>query len=341
MNNTCQQIRTPSLNIRLAFPTPSCYFNNILLSTVLVLYCIATANAQQQIAGIKTPQSKIDGFMKKRFGFFIHFGPISLRGTEIGWSRNKEVPSGDYDSLYKEFDPVLFNADDWVKAAKDAGMKYLIITSKHHDGFCLWPTAFSSYNIMNSPFKRDMVGELAQACKKQDIAFGIYFTVLDWHDTDYPIHNPYDTTQNVVGNMARFVDRMKSELKEIITRYNPYILWFDGFWETAWKQEYGIDVYRYIKSLDKNVIINNRLGKGENYEFSTGSVGDYLTPEQRVGELNMNDAWESCITICQQWAWKPNDSMKTVKECVQTLVKTAAGNGNLLLNVGPMPRWSN
>lgn len=304
--------------------------------SISLLSCFSFAHAQQLPPGIKTSKAVIDDFMNKRFGMFIHFGPVTLRGSEIGWSRHKEVPAEEYDNLYKEFNPVLFNANAWVKAAKDAGMKYLTITSKHHDGFCLWPTAVSSYNIMNSPFKRDIVGELAEACRKEGIAFCIYFTVLDWHDPDYPVRSPYDSTKNVQGDMQRFVSTMKNELKEIITRYKPYMLWFDGNWEKFWKYEHAIDVYQYIKSLDKNVIVNNRLGKGEHTASSAQSVGDYLTPEQKVGALNMNDPWESCITICKQWAWKPNDTLKSLKECIQTLVKTSAGNGNLLFNVGPM-----
>ncbi len=304
--------------------------------SALLLTAFSSLKAQQLPPGIKTSKAVIDGFMDKRFGMFIHFGPVSMRGTEIGWSRDREVAIEEYDNLYKEFNPVLFNADAWVKAAKDAGMKYLTITAKHHDGFCEWPTTVSDYNIMHTPFKRDIVGELAAACKKQGIAFCIYFTVLDWHDADYPVHSPHDSTKNVPGNMKRFVGKIKAELKELITRYKPYMLWFDGNWEKPWKNEYAVDVYQFIKSLDKNVIINNRLGKGEHIAFSAESVGDYLTPEQKVGALNMDDPWESCITICNQWAWKPNDSMKTLKECLQTLIKTAAGNGNLLFNVGPM-----
>jgi alpha-L-fucosidase len=283
----------------------------------------------------KTPKANLPEFMDKRFGMFIHFGPVTLRGTEIGWSRNKEVAQADYDSLYREFNPVLFNADAWVKAAKDAGMKYLVITAKHHDGFCLWPTSFSDYNIMNSPFKRDIVSELAKACKKQGVTFGIYFTVLDWHDKNYPIQNPNDSTQNVKGNITAFKQTMKDELKELITRYNPYLLWFDGYWEKPWTNEDGREIYDYIKSINPQILVNNRLGKVSEV-LNDQSVGDYLTPEQRIGQLNMNEPWESCITICEQWAWKPNDKMKSLKECIQTLVKTAAGNGNLLFNVGPM-----
>jgi len=275
--------------------------------------------------------------MDQRFGLFIHWGPVSLRGTEIAWSRGHEVPTAEYDSLYKEFNPALFNADAWAKAAKDAGMKYLVIVAKHHDGFCLWPTKISGYNIMNTPFKKDVVGELATACKRYDLKFGIYFTVMDWHDPHYGSHNGVPQTDSLT-NMAEFVRTMKSELKELVTNYHPFLLWFDGNWEKPWKNEYATDVYSYLKALDPNLIINNRLGAGNDHlNLTPNSIGDYATPEQVIGALNMHMPWETCMTICNQWAWKANDKMKSLKECVQTLAKTAGGNGNLLFNVGPMP----
>jgi alpha-L-fucosidase len=285
---------------------------------------------------ILTPKKYVDDFMAKRFGMFIHWGPVTLRGTEIGWSRNREVKQGEYDSLYKEFNPVLFNADNWVKTAKDAGMKYLTITAKHHDGFCLWPTKFTDYNIMNSPFKRDIVGELAKSCKKYGIKFCIYYTVLDWYDLRYPIRNDGTKTIDPKGDMVKFVQYMKDQLKELITNYDPYMLWFDGNWEQPWTKEMGADVYTFIKKLSPSVVINNRLGKGTHKTMGPDIVGDYATPEQVVGKMNLDMPWESCITICNQWAWKPNDKMKSLQQCIQTLVSTAGGNGNLLFNVGPM-----
>jgi alpha-L-fucosidase len=297
---------------------------------IALAMCTCMAIAQQ-----KTPKVVMDQFMDKRFGMFIHFGPVTQRGTEIGWSRNDQVAQADYDSLYHEFNPQLFNADAWVKTAKDAGMKYLTITAKHHDGFCLWPTAFSDYNVSKSPFKRDIVDELAKACKKQGITFCIYFTVLDWHDPNYPIHNPHHPEIGATaGDMTAFKTTMKNELREVITKYKPFMLWFDGYWEKPWTAADGKEIYQFIKSVDANVIVNNRLGKVSD-KLNDESVGDFLTPEQTIGKLNMNDPWESCITICNQWAWKPNDQMKSLKQCIQTLVTTASGNGNLLFNVGP------
>jgi len=309
------------------------------ISPLLLFVILQYASVYSQTGGapalLTTSKKAMDAFMDLRFGMFIHFGPVTLRGTEIGWSRNTQVTQNDYDSLYREFDPALFNADTWARTAKDAGMKYMTITAKHHDGFCLWPTAVTDYNISNGPFRRDIVGELATACRKQGIKFCIYFTVLDWHDPYYYTRNSNDSSKKPNADMDVFVGRMKSELKELITRYHPTMLWFDGNWEKAWTIGYGRELYQYIKKLDPDVIINNRLGKGGD-ALGAEAAGDYLTPEQTIGGLNMKQPWESCITICNQWAWLPNDKMKSLQQCIQTLVRSAAGNGNLLFNVGPM-----
>ena len=309
----------------------------LLLACSIIASCLKAQPQNLSSTDIKTSPKVMEDFMFKRFGMFIHWGPVTLRGTEIGWSRGHQVPVEEYDQLYKEFNPVLFDANQWVKAAKDAGMKYLTITSKHHDGFCLWPTQFSDYNISNTPFKRDIVGELSRACKKQGIAFCIYFSVLDWHDKNYPLHHLGDSIPDPTADMNVFVQTMKNELTELITNYHPYMLWFDGNWEKPWTKEYAKEIYALIKKLDPKLIVNNRLGKSHEKVMGTETVGDYATPEQVIGEINMKDPWESCITICNQWAWKPNDKMKTLKESIQTLALTSGGNGNLLYNVGPMP----
>ncbi|MBV4358927.1 alpha-L-fucosidase [Pinibacter aurantiacus] len=309
---------------------------SLLCGLLLCLIGLSHAQGPNVPALPAVNKQSMKDFMDLRFGMFIHWGPVTLRGTEIGWSRNRQVAQNDYDSLYKEFDPVLFDADAWVKTAKDAGMKYIVITAKHHDGFCLWPTAYTKYNIMQTPFKKDVVGALAKACKKYNIKFGIYYTVLDWYERSYPVHND-GKGMAPDGDMNKFVQYMKSQLKELIDNYHPFLLWFDGNWEQPWTNEYGKDIYAYLKKLDPTLVVNNRLGKGDHVTLSDQSVGDYATPEQKIGKLNMSFPWESCITICNQWAWKPNDAMKPLKQCISTLALTAGGNGNLLFNVGPMP----
>ncbi|MBC9932768.1 alpha-L-fucosidase [Chitinophaga qingshengii] len=310
--------------------------NHLFLSFLLSV-CVSYGYAQ-------TPSktTALRQFMNDRFGMFIHWGPVSLRGAEIGWSRDKEVPISDYDSLYKEFNPVLFDADACVKAAKDAGMKYLTITARHHDGFCLWPTKYTDYNISNTPYRKDIVKALQAACKKQGIKFCIYYSVLDWHHPDYPLHSAYNAQPDPKSDMGKYVAYMKHQLKELIEQYDPYMLWFDGQWESPWTDDLGKEIYAYVTQLKPSIITNNRLGKEfaamENKNIDAGKmIGDYDTPERVIGRLNMSTPWESCFTICQQWAWKPNDKMESLDKCLSILSQTAGSNGNLLLNVGPMP----
>jgi alpha-L-fucosidase len=308
-----------------------------IFSSLLLLISMICAHAQSPAKA-----NTISQFMNDRFGMFVHWGPVSLRGTEIGWSRDKEVSKNDYDSLYKEFNPVLFDADTWVKTAKEAGMKYLTITARHHDGFCLWPTKYTDYNISNTPYRKDILRQLQVACKKQSIKFCIYYSVLDWHHPDYPIHSAHNSQPDPAADMGKYVVFMKNQLKELIEQYDPYMLWFDGQWEKPWTNEMGKDIYAYVTRLKPGIITNNRLGKEfaamENKNIDvTKMVGDYDTPEQVVGRLNLSTPWESCFTLCQQWSWKPNDQMKPLEKCLAILSKAAGGNGNLLLNIGPMP----
>ncbi len=297
---------------------------------------IVSASAQNHQAN----QKNIKEFQDMKFGMFVHWGPITLRGIEIGWSRGNQVAADDYDSLYKEFNPVLFNADEWVKAAKDAGMKYFVITTRHHDGFSLWDTDYSDYNIMNTPYGRDVLKAMKQACDKYGIVFGTYYSICDWKHPYYPLSH-IKGVDKPDADMEKFYQFIKDQTKELIKKYDTKILWFDGEWEDPWTHEYGQDFYKYLKGLNSEVLINNRVDKGrkgmEGITISDEFAGDFATPEQRIGTYNISSPWESCITICNQWAWKPNDKLKSYKEVMQTLLKTVGGGGNLLLNIGPMP----
>ncbi len=277
-----------------------------------------------------------------RFGMFVHWGPVSLRGTEIGWSRGKEVPVEEYDALHRRFDPSLFDARAWARLAKDAGMGYLVLTTKHHDGFCLWPSGLTDYDIATTPFRRDVVRELADACRAEGIVFCAYHSICDWRHPDYPLGSPGGKTRKPAPDMDRYTAYLKGQLAELLQSYGPLgVLWFDGEWEEPWTEERGEDLYRYCRSLQPSLIVNNRVAKGRQDMAGTTAAGafggDYDTPEQRVGRFQADRPWESCITLCEQWAWKPDDTMKTLDACVRTLVTCAGGDGNLLLNVGPMP----
>ena len=255
---------------------------------------------------------------------FIHWGPVSLKGTEIGWSRGAEVPIAEYDNLYKRFNPVKFDADAWVKTAKDAGIKYIVLTTKHHDGFCLWDTKQTDFNIMNSPFHRDVVKELSAACKRQGILFGTYYSVTDWHHPMHPMGSPGGSTRKPTANLEGYTVYVKKQLGELIGNYGPLeTIWFDV--PQCFDAARGQGLIDYVRSLQPDILVNNR----------SGAEGDYDTPEQTVGSFQNQRPWETCMTICNQWAWKPNDPMKPLEQCLQTLVRCAGGDGNLLFNVGP------
>jgi alpha-L-fucosidase len=262
-----------------------------------------------------------------RFAMFVHWGPVSLTGHEIGWSRGAQTPTAVYDNLYRQFNPTNFNAEKWVHIARDAGMKYMVFTTKHHDGFCMWDTKQTDFNIMRSPFGRDVVKELAAACKRGGLAFGTYHSVCDWHHPDFPLGSPGGNTRKPNPSMDRYTQYLRAQASELVTNYGPLLeMWFDVPQETG--PERGIPTANLVRSLQPDILINNRAG---------GTPGDFDTPEQHIGGFSMDRPWETCMTICQQWSWKPNDTMKSLQQCLQTLILTAGGNGNLLFNVGPMP----
>jgi len=285
----------------------------------------AAAPAPEKPAYLTAAPEDMQWWREARFGLFIHWGPVSIKGTEIGWSRGGprrgtggtgEIPLEVYDNLYKEFNPTRFDAKEWVAVAKAAGMKYLVFTSKHHDGFSEFDSTLTDYKITNSPFKRDVVKELADACRAAGLRVGWYYSPVDWHHPDYRTESH-----------AKYVAYLHGQIRELLSNYGKIdILWFDGLGGSArdWDSE---NLFRMIRTLQPPIIVNNRAGL----------PADHDTPEQAIGRFQTGRPWESCITICRQWAWKPNDPMKSLKECLQTLLRCAGGDGNLLFNVGPMP----
>ena len=274
---------------------------------------------------LKASPQDLRWWQEARFGLFIHWGPVSLKGTEIGWSRGGQrgrrkgrgpIPVEVYDNLYRQFNPTKFNAAQWIGIAKAAGMKYLVFTSKHHDGFSMFDSKLTDYKITNSPFRRDVVAELAKACHEGGLRLGFYYSPPDWH------HPHYRTADH-----ARYVEFLHGQLRELCTNYGKVdVIWFDGLGgkATDWDSQ---NLFKTIRRLQPHVLINNRAGL----------PGDFDTPEQRIGTFQIDRPWETCMTICRQWAWKPNDKMKPLKQCLDTLIRCAGGDGNLLFNVGPMP----
>ena len=296
------------------------------MKNIIMLACGCVLAGNSLAGEPKTVEERLQWWREARFGMFIHWGPVSLKGTEIGWSRGAQIPIAEYDNLYKQFNPTKFDAEAWVTAAKNAGMKYIVLTTKHHDGFCLWDTKLTDHNIMNSPFHRDVVKELSAACKKQGLAFGTYYSTCDWHHPDFPMTSPGGKVKRDKYDLDRYTEYLKGQVKELLTNYGPLsTIWFDV--PQQFDQKRGQSVIDFVRSIQPDVLVNNR----------TGAKGDYDTPEQHVGGFQIDRPWETCMTICNQWAWKPNDPMKPLDQCIRTLVQCAGGDGNLLFNVGPTP----
>jgi len=315
-----------------------------ILFAVLIAVASALAQAQSQPSkdanaaeATRAREARVAWWRDARFGMFIHWGPVSLKGTEISWSRansnpacpNKgPIPVEVYDNLYKQFNPTKFDAKGWVGLAQAAGMKYMVLTAKHCDGFCLWPTKTIDYHIGNTPFGRDVCGELAKAAHDAGMRIGWYYSPMDWRDPDCR------TARN-----AQYVGRMQNRLRELLGNYGRIdVLWFDTDGRApSWDQP---NTYRLVRELQPKILISNRLDMGAGGDYERQAVGpqaDFATPEQRVGGFDDQTPWETCMTLGTQWAWKPNDTIKSLKECVDILVRCAGGDGNLLLNVGPMP----
>ncbi|MBI2302599.1 MAG: alpha-L-fucosidase [Armatimonadetes bacterium] len=294
-------------------------------TTALLALLLLVAPTLAQPESPAQRDARLQWWREARFGMFIHWGPVSLTGEEIGWSRNPgpngygggKTPAAEYDALFKRWNPSEFNAKQWVAIAQAAGMKYMVFTSKHHDGFCEWDSKLTDYKITSpeSPFHRDVVRELADACHAAGLRFGLYYSPPDAHHPDYHV------------DQARYNEYFHGQIRELLSNYGKLdIIWFDSLGGSA--ESWGAEqLFADIKRLQPDILINNRLGL----------PADYDTPEQTIGGFQLNRPWETCMTICNQWAWRPDDAMKPLEQCLRTLISCAGGDGNLLFNVGPMP----
>lgn len=270
---------------------------------------------------------RMQWFNDAKYGMFIHFGLYSqlggiYKGNDKGryaeWIQgNQDIPKEEYVKLIETWNPKDFNADRIVKLAKKAGMKYLVVTTKHHEGFCLWDSKYTSYDIAETPMKgRDFIKELADACKKQDIHFGTYYSIIDWHHpSQHVVFNKEEGKKNwglttmKDGRKEEYVQYMKNQVKELIENYDSEIIWFDGDWAHWWTVEDGNNLYQYIRELKPEIIINNRVSKRNVFKK------DFGTPEQFHPDSALKHYWEACYTMNDSWGFKIKDTdWKTPKE---------------------------
>lgn len=323
----------------------------LLIISIVLIQCsilFAQWGGGEKYNDLKPNKESMEKFEEMRFGIFMHWGPSIMRGTS-SWGRGNhpydfapKVPINEFDSLYLQFNPVLFDANDWISTVKKSGAKYYVITTKHHDGFCIWDSEYTDYDIMSTPYKRDVLMELSDECYKQGILFGTYYSICDWHHPEYPGRYGGDPRPRESSDMKKYKEYLYHQMDELVDKYNTNILWFDGSWESDWTHEDGMDLYKYLRDKNDKMIINNRVDKKQNLiqrtEDAEKYAGDYKTPEQEIGEYDNKLPWESCMTLTEgSWHFTPQKRIKTVNELIYTLVQTAGGGGNLLLNIGPMP----
>ena len=301
--------------------------------------------------GTPGQEARMDWWREARFGMFIHWGLYAVPAGEWKgktgygeWIRTSaEIPLEVYDQFVPKFNPERFDAGAWVKMARDAGMKYIVITSKHHDGFCMFDTKQTDYNIMNTPFKRDPMKELAAACKKYGLKLCFYHSIMDWHHPDYLPRRDWEKSRSAKeADFDRYVAYMKAQLKELLTNYGDIgVLWFDGEWESTWNEHYGKEIYHYVKSLQPSILVNNRVGAGrldmEGLTKEGAFGGDFGTPEQQIPSTGMPGVdWETCMTMNDHWGYNKSDrNFKPAGEIIRMLSDIASKGGNYLLNVGP------
>jgi alpha-L-fucosidase len=321
---------------------------------ILIIFCLSVPGnlfAQTGTTPGHSRDQRMEWWRGARFGLFIHWGLYSIPAGEwkdqtdhAEWIRTSAlIPSEEYDKFVQQFNPVKFNAEEWVKAAKDAGMKYIILTSKHHDGFCLFDSKYTDFDIMSTPFKRDILKELADACRKNDMKIGWYHSIMDWHNPDYLPRREWETSRPFDStSFDRYFDYLEKQVKEIVTNYGDIsVLWFDGEWENTWSHEYALKLYNYIREIDPDIIINNRIDvfrEGmDGMSTNSEALGDFGTPEQEIPEEGLpGKDWESCMTMNDHWGYNKSDNnWKSARELIRNLVDIASKGGNYLLNIGP------
>lgn len=314
-------------------------------AVALVLGCLCLANVVLAQSRGETPEQfakRTKWWREAKFGMFIHWGIYAVpadatdlqgRKTNAEWyMSNKQMQVKEYEKFAAQFNPVQFNAREWVRMAKEAGMKYIVITSKHHDGFCMFDTNLTDYNLLKATsFKRDPMKELAEECRRQGIKFCFYYSIMDWYHPDYlpRRHWERDVRPAAGADLNRYIDFMKGQLRELLTNYGPIgVLWFDGGWEHNAQALRSAEVNTFIRSLQPSILINDRNQSPE----------DFSTPEQTIpaGAMPGGRLWETCMTINDTWGYATNDNnWKSAEELIRMLCDIAHKGGNFLLNVGP------
>jgi alpha-L-fucosidase len=321
--------------------------NRLLIYLCVIALSTTTASAQWKYEPSPENLKNREWFQNAKFGLFIHWGVYSVLGDGEWVMNNQQIPIKIYEKVPTFFNPTEFDPHAWVQMAKDAGMKYITITSKHHDGFAMWDSKVSDYNIVKrTPYGKDVLKMLADECRKEGIKLFFYHSQLDWHNPDYFPRGRTGgdwTGRPEHGDWNKYLDYMNAQLTELLTNYGEIGgIWFDGMWDKKdadWQLE---KTYNLIHRLQPGALIGSNHHvtpfEGEDFQMFEKDLPGHNTTgfssEQTVGSIPK----ETCETINRSWGFNlKDDNHKTKKEIVQYLVKAAGYDANFLLNVGPMP----
>ena len=318
-------------------------------SLSIFLLCLLSLAGRSQENYVPAPENleARKEFQDNKFGIFLHWGIYSMLAQGEWVMTNQNLNHLEYRKLASGFYPSKFNAAEWVAAIKASGAKYICFTSRHHDGFSMWDTKFSDYNIVKAtPFQRDVLKELSEECKKQGIKLHLYYSHLDWDRDDYyPLgRTGRGTGRTTHGEWKTYYQFMNNQLSELITNYDPSVIWFDGWWDQDQNPEFDWQLpeqYAMIHKLKPSILIGNNHHQipfaGEDIQIFERD----LPGENKAGLSGQNISplpLETCQTMNGMWGYKIVDqNYKSVKKLVQYLVEAAGRNANLLMNIGPQP----
>lgn len=302
----------------------------------------AAAQPSQSSALSSTSPSadKTQWFRDAKFGLFIHWGVYSMIGREE-WARQiLQIPLAEYQYYADNFNPADFNPAAWAALAKEAGVKYIVITSKHHDGFCLFDSQYTDYDIGHAKYGKDILGMLSAACKTAGIPLGFYYSIMDWHHPDYLPRRDWERDRSTRGaDFSRYMDYATNQVKELVMRYDPFVLWFDGEWEHSNQEQRAFEIEKILLGLKPSLLINDRLFKRE------PGHGDFGTPENYVPATGIRSPdgtprlWEACYTMnWNGWGYNRYETeFHSASQLIRQLIEIVSKGGNLLLNIGPQP----
>ncbi|WP_397488484.1 alpha-L-fucosidase [Rhizobium ruizarguesonis] len=306
------------------------------------------------LQSLALPEEKKAWFVHDRFGMFVHWGLYALPARHEWVKSREELNDADYQKYFDHFDPDLYDPREWARRAKAAGMKYVVLTTKHHDGFCLWDTKATDFKVTNTPYGQDLLGPFVDAFRAEGLRIGFYYSLIDWHHPDFTVdprhpqrNHPDALKINDGRDMHRYAAFMREQVRELLTDFGQIdIMWFD-FSYPQWKlgelvgkghQDWESEkLVRLVRELAPDIIINNRLDLA-------GLQPDIVTPEQYMPRARpLRDGrrvvWEACHTLSGSWGYhRDEDTWKSTEQLVQMLVGTVAMGGNLLMNVGPTAR---